>query len=95
MFKSNTLLKLSNFVDNLITFAKIQQKGAYKTLANITGSTANLSEVNIGYTPQGAVTLSGDVTYAKADFAGRTHLLLSTNDTTARSGASRPRRSSH
>jgi hypothetical protein len=84
MFKSNTLLKLSNLIDNLITFAKIQQIGAYKTLANITGSTANLSEVNIGYTPQGAVTLSGNVTYAKSDFAGRTHLLLSTNNTTTR-----------
>jgi hypothetical protein len=82
MFKSNTLLKLSNFVDNLITFAKLQQIGAYKTLANITGSTANLSEVNIGYTPNGAVTLSGDVTYAKSDFAGRTHLLLSATGST-------------
>jgi hypothetical protein len=85
MFKLKTLvLDIANFANNLVTFAKIQQIGAYKTLANITGSTANLSEVNIGYTPNGAVTLSGNVTYTKADFAGRTHLLLSTNSGTVR-----------
>lgn len=93
-FKSNILLKLSNIADglitgaklvaNTITFSKIQQIGAYKYLANITGATADISEVNIGYIPQGAVTLSIDVTYDKADFAGRTHLLLSTNNTTTR-----------
>lgn len=70
--------------NNAVTKAKFEQIGAYKTLANITGSTANLTEVNIGYIPNGAVALSGNVTYAKADFAGRTHLLLSTNDTTTR-----------
>jgi len=83
MFKLKTLvLDIANFADNLVTFAKIQQIGAYKTLANITGSTANISEVNIGYTPNGAVTLSGNVTYAKSDFAGRTHLLLSATGST-------------
>jgi hypothetical protein len=93
-FKSDIVLKLSNIADglitgaklvaNTITFNKIQQIGAYKTLANITGSDGNISEVNIGYIPNGSVTLSGNVTYAKADFTGRTHLLLSTNDTTTR-----------
>lgn len=83
MFKLKTLvLDIANFANNLVTFAKIQQIGAYKTLANITGSTANISEVNIGYTPNGAVTLSGNVTYAKSDFAGRTHLLLSATGST-------------
>jgi len=92
--RTNILLKLSNFADGLITgaklfantvsFSKIQQIGAYKTLANITSSTADLTEVNIGYIPNGAVTLSGNVTYAKADFAGKTHLLLSTNSITVR-----------
>jgi len=83
MFKLKTLvLDIANFANNLVTLAKIQQIGAYKTLANITGSTANISEVNIGYTPNGAVTLSGDVTYAKSDFAGRTHLLLSATGST-------------
>jgi hypothetical protein len=85
MFKLKTLvLDIANFANNLVTLAKIQQIGAYKTLANITGSTANISEVNIGYTPNGAVTLSGNVTYAKSDFAGKTHLLLSTNNTSTR-----------
>jgi len=85
MFKLKTLvLDIANFANNLVTLAKIQQIGAYKTLANITGSTANISEVNIGYTPNGAVTLSGNVTYEKSDFAGRTHLLLSTNSSATR-----------
>jgi hypothetical protein len=78
---TGTVMTIDN---NVVDLNQIQQIGAYKTLANITGSTANISEVNIGYTPNGAVTLSGDVTYEKSDFAGRTHLLLSTNSSTTR-----------
>lgn len=76
------LITGAKLVANTITFSKIQQIGAYKTLANVTGSTANLTEVNFGSVIQGAVTLNADVTYAKADFAGRTHLLLSSTGST-------------
>ncbi len=46
-FKSNTVLALKNFANNLITFAKVQQIGANKLLGNATGSSANISELDI------------------------------------------------
>lgn len=97
--KSSFLLKLSNIADNLIDFTKLQNIATGKLLGRTTAGSGDIEEITLGTNlslsgttlnagggdTQSSVTLSGNVTYAKANFGGSNILFLKTNNTTTRS----------